>query len=205
VIHAAAIKDLPASEYNPSEAMLTNVQGTQNVIDACIQCKVKKSILISTDKAVNPINTYGCSKAMAERLWIQANKYAACEEIAFSVCRYGNVIGSAGSIVPVWKKLIEHGAKELPVTHKDMTRFWYPMKDAIQLIIDSLKKMNGGETFIPRIPSIRIVDLAKAFGLPYRVTGIRPGEKLHEELDQGYNSRDNKYLTVEEIKESIGL
>jgi len=205
VVHAAAIKDLSSCEYNPSECMLTNVIGTQNVIDACIERRVKKSILISTDKCVSPINAYGTSKAMAEKLWIQGNKYAASESMAFSVCRYGNVIGSAGSVLPVWKKLIENGAKELPVTDERCTRFWFPMQDAIDLVLDSLENMKGGEIYIPHIPSIRIIDLATAFGLPYKVVGIRPGEKLHEELDQGYSSDKNEFLTVEQIRETINM
>ncbi len=205
VLHCAAIKDLPTCEYNPSEAMLTNVTGTQNVIDACIECKVSKSILISTDKACNPINTYGTSKAMAEKLWINANATAADDNIRFSVCRYGNVVGSAGSVVPIFKKLIAEGAEYLPITDERMTRFWYPMESAISFVIDSLEKMQGGEIFIPRIPSIRIVDLAAAFGMPYRVVGIRPGEKIHEQLEPGYDSGSNPwFLTVEQIKETIG-
>lgn len=204
VVHAAAIKDLPTCEYNPSEAMLTNVTGSQNVIDACIECGVSKSILISTDKAVNPINTYGTSKALAEKLWVNANKYSADDNIKFSVCRYGNVVGSAGSIVPVWQKLIAQGAQELPVTDERMTRFWMPMETAVKFVSDSIEFMQGGEIFVPKMPSIRIVDLCEAFGMPYNVVGIREGEKLHEELEQGYNSGENEFLTVEEIKKTIG-
>lgn len=204
VVHAAAIKDLESCEYNPSEALQTNIQGTQNVVDACIECKVGKSILISTDKAVNPCNTYGTSKAMAERLWLNANKTAADDNIRFSVCRYGNVVGSAGSIVPVWKKLIGQGAEYLPVTHPEMTRFWFPITDAVRFVIDSLDNMQGGELYIPRLPSIRIIDLATAFGMPYKVVGIRLGEKIHEQLDFDYDSGSNPhFLTVDEIRETI--
>lgn len=205
VIHAAAIKDLESCEYNVSEAMLTNVYGTQNVIDACIEKKVQKCLFISTDKAVNPINVYGTSKAMAEKLWIGANKYAANDDIRFSICRYGNVWGSNGSIGPVWKKLIEQGATELPVTHPDMTRFHFLMSDVMRFVEDSLEKMQGGEIYIPRLPSIRIVDLATAFGLPYKIVGIRQGEKIHEMMDEGYDSGTNPwFLTVDEIKQTIG-
>lgn len=205
VIHAAAIKDLESCEYNPSEAMLTNITGTQNVIDACIECKVNKALFISTDKAVNPINTYGCSKAMAERLWLNANKYAASDDIRFSVCRYGNVAGSSGSVIPVWRKLIEQGATELPVTHPDMTRFHFLMKDVVSFVEDSLSKMKGGELFIPRLPSIRIIDLATAFGMPYKIVGIRSGEKVHEEMEPGYDSGTNPWvLSVDEIKQTLG-
>lgn len=211
VIHAAAIKDLPTCEYNPSEAMLTNVTGTQNVIDAAIECKVSKSVLISTDKACNPVNTYGTSKAMAEKLWINANYYAATDDIKLSVCRYGNVVGSSGSVLPVWQKLIAEGVTELPITDERMTRFWFPMQQAIDFVVDSLDKMQGGEIFIPEIPSIRITDLAEALGTPYKVVGVRPGEKIHETmgtyledgtlLDSGNNPN---FLTVAEIRETIG-
>jgi len=205
VIHAAAIKSLDACEKEPEEALKTNVIGTQNVISAALNQGVKKILFISTDKAVNPINTYGTCKAMAEKLIINANNYIGWKNIKFSVVRYGNVVGSSNSVVPIWKKLIEHGATELPITDENMTRFWYPMAEACKFVIDSLNKMQGGETFIPKIKSVRITDLAAAFGMPYKVIGIRKGEKLHEELDQGYNSRDNEYLTVDEIKETIGM
>jgi len=205
VVHAAAIKDLESCEYNPSEALQTNTQGTQNVVDACIERKVGKCILISTDKAVNPCNTYGTSKAMAEKLWINANKYSADDAIRFSVCRYGNVVGSAGSVVPCWRKMIEQGAEYLPITDERMTRFWFPMSEAVQFVADSLERMQGGELFIPRLPSIRIIDLCAAFGMPYKVVGIRPGEKIDEELEPGYSSGTNPwFLTVEQIRETIG-
>jgi UDP-N-acetylglucosamine 4,6-dehydratase len=203
VIHAAAIKSLEACENEPEEALKTNVIGTRNVINAALDSGVRKTLLISTDKAVNPINTYGTCKAMAEKLIINANNYVGWKNVKFSVVRYGNVVGSSNSVVPVWKKLIEQGADYLPVTDENMTRFWYPMKDACKFVIDSLERMQGREIFIPKIKSIKITDLAAAFGKPYKVIGIRKGEKLHEELDQGYNSRDNEYLTVEEIRETI--
>lgn len=205
VIHAAAIKDLESCEYNPTECMLTNVVGTSNVIDACIENKVGKCLFISTDKAVNPCNTYGTSKAMAERLWLNANSTAADDDIKFSICRYGNVWNSNGSIGPVWRNLIEQGSTELPITHPDMTRFHFLMQDVMKFVEDSLNKMQGEELFIPRLPSIRIVDLAEAFGLPYKIIGIRPGEKIHEEMEPGYSSGTNEwFLTVEEIKQTIG-
>ena len=192
VIHAAALKDLPTCEYNPQEALATNVQGTQNVIDACIDCGVSKSLLISTDKAVAPCNTYGATKAMAERLWLNANKTAASDKIVFSICRYGNVWGSSGSVFPVWCKMIEQGAEWLPVTDEKMTRFHFLMPDVMRFVEDSIERMQGGELFIPRLPSIRIVDLAEAMGMPYKVVGIRPGEKIHEKMDlDGCDSGSN--------------
>lgn len=204
VIHAAAIKCLDACEYNPSEALQTNVQGTQNVIDACIEQKVNKCLFISTDKAVAPANTYGATKALAERLWLNANSTAADDNICFSVCRYGNVAGSSGSVIPVWKKLIEQGVEYLPVTDERMTRFHFMMSDVMCFVEDSLGKMQGGELYIPRLPSIRITDLAEAMGKPYEVVGIRPGEKIHEEMEPGYDSGSNPWvLTVDEIRETI--
>lgn len=204
VIHAAAIKDLESCEYNPTECMLTNVVGTSNVIDACIENKVNKCLFISTDKAVNPCNTYGKSKSLAESLWLNANKYAADDDIRFSICRYGNVWNSNGSIGPVWRKMIADGIKELPITHEDCTRFHFLMPDVMRFVTDSLEKMQGGELFIPRLPSIRIVDLAAAFGMPYKVVGLRQGEKIAEEMEPGYNSGTNPWmLSVDEIKETI--
>jgi UDP-N-acetylglucosamine 4,6-dehydratase len=204
VVHTAAIKDLPSCEYNPDETMKTNVQGTQNVIDACIERKVNKCLFISTDKAVNPINTYGTSKAMAEKLWINANKYAANDDIRFSVCRYGNVWKSNGSILPCWLKLIESGAKSLPVTDERMTRFHFMMNEVMTFVDDSIEKMQGGEIFIPDLPSIRVIDIAKALNMPYEIVGIRENEKLHEEIEAGKTSDKNaRFLTVEEIRQII--
>jgi len=205
VVHAAAMKRIDICGGEPGETYKTNVFGTMNVVDASINRGVKRTLLISTDKAVNPINTYGVSKAAAERYVLDANIYRGSKDIRFSVVRYGNVIGSNGSIVPKWKKLIEEGATELPITDERMTRFWYKMSDSVQFVTDALKKMKGGEVFIPKIPSIRITDLAAAFRLPYKVVGIRPGEKLHEELDQGYSSDNNEFMTVEQIRETINM
>jgi UDP-N-acetylglucosamine 4,6-dehydratase len=204
VIHAAAIKCIMTCEKDPEEALKTNVLGTQNVIRAALNREVNKTLLISTDKACEPINLYGESKAMAEKLVVNANNYRGSKNVRFSVVRYGNVIGSNGSVVPKWKKLIAAGARELPVTDQKMTRFFYPLKDAIQFVVDSLIKMQGSEVYIPRIPSIRIVDLAAAFGLPYKIIGIRPGEKIHESLEPGYDSESNPdFLTVAQIRELI--
>lgn len=204
VLHCAAIKDLESCEYNPSEALATNVVGTQNIIDICIEQKVNKCLFISTDKACNAINTYGKTKALAESLWLGANKYAADDDIRFSVCRYGNVWGSNGSILPVFKKKITEGVEWLPITDERMTRFHFMMPDVCRFIEDSIIKMQGNELFIPRLPSIRIIDIAEAFNMPYKVIGIRQNEKIHEEMEPGYNSGDNDlFLTVEEIRQIL--
>jgi len=205
VIHAAAVKDIDACRYNPSEALATNVTGTQNVADACIECKVSKALFISSDKAVAPANFYGASKAMAEEIWLAYNNYAACDEIMFSVCRYGNVVGSNGSIIPLFKSLIEEGIKSLPVTDDRMTRYWFEIPDVMKFVDESLENMQGGEIFIPELPSVRITDICKAFGLPYHIVGIREGEKLHETMGQGTDSGNNPngFLTVEEIRATI--
>ena len=204
VIHAAAMKDLESCEYNPSEAMLTNVAGTQNVIDACIENNVERCLLISTDKAVKPINLYGITKSFAEKLWLGGNKYAATDNIKFSVCRYGNVVNSNGSIIPMWKKLIADGKTILPVTHSEMTRFWFEMEDVLKFVKSSIDKMQGGETFIPQLASVRIVDVAKAFEMPYEIIGIRENEKIHETMGQDFDSGTNPwFLTIDEIKKSI--
>jgi len=211
IIHAAALKDVEFCEWNPTECLQTNVIGTQNVIDVALEHEVNKCVLISTDKAVLPINTYGTSKKMAEKLCINANENSNSLS-KFSVCRYGNVIGSAGSVLPVFKKMIAEGIKVLPVTDVRMTRFWYPMKDAIEFVLSTIDNMKGGEMLIPKIPSIRITDLVKAFGMEYEVIGIREGEKLHEYMippdeitgKEGYSSGNNEhFLTIDEIKESI--
>lgn len=210
IIHAAAIKCIVACEKNATECLLTNVMGTQNVIDAikCSSTFQTKAILISTDKAVHPINTYGTSKKMAEKLWVNA----VTRLNSFAVCRYGNVIGSSGSVLQRYLSLIMDGVESLPVTDERMTRFWYPMQDAIKFVLDSLAKMKNNEVFIPKIPSIRIVDLVSALNMKYHIVGIRPGEKLHEYMippsdisnDPGYSSGNNEhFLTVFEIVKSI--
>ena len=204
VVHAAAIKDIDSCTYNPSECLLTNINGTQNVIDACIYNRVSKALLISTDKAVNPTNTYGKSKAMAEDIWINGSNYSA-GRTRFSVCRYGNVVGSAGSVVPRFKKMIADGADSLPLTNENMTRYFFPMDDAIRLVYESFQKMKGGELFIPKMKAARIVDLVEAFGKSYHLIGIRPGEKIHETLyaDEHETSETAEKFTVEELREMI--
>ena len=182
VVHAAALKQVPASEYNPMECIKTNVGGAQNVINAAIECGVKKVIALSTDKAANPINLYGATKLCSDKLFTAANALAGDRPTRFSVTRYGNVVGSRGSVVPFFKHLVENGAKELPITDERMTRFWLKLEDGVDFVLKNFERMKGGEIFIPKIPSMRVVDLAKAIApdLPIRIIGIRPGEKLHE-------------------------
>jgi len=182
VVHAAALKQVPAAEYNPMECIKTNIYGAQNVIDACIACGVEKAIALSTDKAANPINLYGATKLAADKLFAAANNIVGTGSTRFSVVRYGNVIGSRGSVVPFFKNLIAHGEKELPITDQRMTRFWLKLEDAVQFVLKNFQRMQGGEIFIPKIPSMRILDLAKAIApdAKIKIIGIRPGEKLHE-------------------------
>ncbi len=180
VVHAAALKIVPIAEYNPTECIATNVTGTENVVKAALRSGVARALLLSTDKAVNPINLYGSTKLAAEKTFCASNNLAA-GRCAFSVVRYGNVVGSRGSVVPLFKKLAAEG-KPLPITDPAMTRFWITMEQAIDLVHKTLWQMEGGEIVIPKIPSMKIIDLAKLIAprLGYEIVGIRPGEKLHE-------------------------
>jgi len=182
VVHAAALKHVPAAEYNPTEFIRTNVNGAENVIAAAIANGVKGVIALSTDKAASPINLYGATKLLSDKLFVAANNIAGDQATRFAVVRYGNVAGSRGSIVPFFNKLIAGGAKELPITDPRMTRFWITLDHGVDFVIQSFARMHGGEVFVPKIPSIRIVDLAQAMSaeLPHKHVGIRPGEKLHE-------------------------
>jgi UDP-N-acetylglucosamine 4,6-dehydratase (inverting) len=183
VVHAAALKQVPALEYNPFEAVKTNIIGADNIVDAAIDKGVKKVIALSTDKAVNPINLYGATKLVAEKIFTAANAYSG-GRARFSSVRYGNVIGSRGSVIPLFMKLKQAGIKEFTITDEQMTRFWIMFEQAVDLVITALKESEGGEVFIPSIPSMKITDLAKAIepDCTFRFTGIRPGEKLHENL-----------------------
>ena len=182
VIHAAALKQVPAAEYNPMECIKTNINGAQNVINAAIAAGVKKVIALSTDKAANPINLYGATKLASDKLFTAANNLVGDRETRFAVVRYGNVVGSRGSVVPFFKKLIAEGAMELPVIDPRMTRFWLRLEDGVELVLKGFQRMQGGEIFVPKIPSMRILDLVEAIapGVPTKIVGIRPGEKLHE-------------------------
>lgn len=191
VIHAAAMKQVPTCEYNPMEAVKTNIHGAQNVIDAALDKKVKKVVALSTDKAVNPINLYGGTKLVSDKLFIAANAYSGEKGTTFSVVRYGNVAGSRGSVIPIWKNIIEQGGKELGVTDLRMTRFWITLEQGVELVFKALEESKGGETYISKIPSFHIGDLAKAM-LPdctIKEIGIREGEKLHEVMVTKDDSR----------------
>lgn len=182
VIHAAAMKQVPACEYNPFEAIKTNINGAQNVIDAALNCNVKKTIALSTDKAVNPINLYGGTKLVSDKLFVSANSYSGSQGTIFSVVRYGNVSGSRGSIIPFYRELIENSVEELPITDTRMTRFWMTLDDAVNLVIKALDESKGGETYVFKNPSYKVIDIAEALnpGGRIKVVGIREGEKLHE-------------------------
>ena len=193
VIHAAALKQVPAAEYNPFEAVKTNIVGAENVINEAIDCGVTKVIALSTDKAVNPINLYGATKLCSDKLFVAGNSYTGKAKTFFGVVRYGNVVGSRGSVIPVFKKQRENGV--LTITDKRMTRFWITLKQGVSHVLHALEVMRGGEIFVPKIPSMNIVDLAKAVapGCRIKFTGIRPGEKIHETLIP----RDEARHTVE--------
>jgi UDP-N-acetylglucosamine 4,6-dehydratase len=182
VVHAAALKQVPAAEYNPFEAVKTNIYGAQNVIDAALDRGVSRVIALSTDKASSPINLYGATKLVSDKLFVNANAYAGSHETRFGVVRYGNVVGSRGSVVPLFRKLAATGV--IPITDDRMTRFWITLDQGVQFVIDMLERMHGGELFVPQIPSMRVVDLARAIApeAKLEITGIRPGEKLHEEM-----------------------
>lgn len=184
VIHAAALKHVGACEYNPFEAVKTNIHGAQNIIEAAIDRGVKRVIALSTDKAASPVNLYGATKLASDKLFVAGNSYVGNKETRFSVVRYGNVVGSRGSVVPFFKKLKESGATELPITDERMTRFWITLDQGVQFVIDNLQRMKGGEIFIPKIPSMKVVDLAEAIApeCKIKIVGIRPGEKLHEAM-----------------------
>ncbi|NUS74554.1 MAG: UDP-N-acetylglucosamine 4,6-dehydratase (inverting) [Corynebacteriales bacterium] len=191
VVHAAALKQVDTAEYNPEEFIKTNILGSQNVIDAAIDVGVRRVIALSTDKASSPINLYGATKLTADKLFIAGNHYAGGADTRFAVVRYGNVVNSRGSVLPFFKKLIDEGATTLPVTDPRMTRFWITLPQAVQFVLDSFERMHGGELYVPRIPSMRITDLAAAMApeAEIKIVGIRPGEKLHEEMISVEDSR----------------
>ena len=195
VIHAAAMKQVPAAEYNPMECIKTNVYGAENVIKAAITNEVDKVIALSTDKAANPINLYGSTKLASDKLFVAANNMVGKKKTRFAAVRYGNVVGSRGSVVPFFTKLIRNGATEIPITHKDMTRFMITLEQGVNFVLKNFERMQGGEIFVPKIPSMYMTELAKAMApdLPQKIIGIRPGEKLHEIMCPA----DDSHLTLE--------
>jgi len=195
VIHAAALKQVPAAEYNPMECIKTNIHGAENVIHAALANDVEKVIALSTDKAANPINLYGATKLASDKLFVAANNVAGGHRTRFSVVRYGNVIGSRGSVVPFFQKRIADGCDHLPITDARMTRFWITLQQGVDFVLKNFVRMHGGEVFVPKIPSVKVVDLAKAMapGMQHKIVGIRPGEKLHEVMCPA----DDSHLTLE--------
>jgi UDP-N-acetylglucosamine 4,6-dehydratase len=192
VVHAAALKHVPAAEYNPFECIRTNVHGAENVVTAALRQKVKRIVALSTDKACNPVNLYGASKLASDKIFVAANSLAGRQDTRFAVVRYGNVAGSRGSVVPFFNRLIAEGAKDLPITDERMTRFWITLRQGVAFVLSSLATMEGGELFVPKIASMKVTDLAKAIApaLPHRIVGIRPGEKLHEVMISEDDSRN---------------
>lgn len=195
VIHAAALKQIPAAEYNPMECIKTNINGAENVIHAAIENNIEHVIALSTDKAANPCNLYGATKLASDKLFIAANNMVGGGQTLFSVVRYGNVVGSRGSVVPFFKKLVSEGSEHLPVTDEEMTRFWITLQEGVDFVLTCFQRMYGGEIFVPKLPSVKIVDLATAISetLPIKIIGIRPGEKLHEIMCPA----DDSHLTLE--------
>ncbi|MDR5733106.1 UDP-N-acetylglucosamine 4,6-dehydratase (inverting) [Caballeronia sp. LZ025] len=195
VIHAAALKQVPAAEYNPMECIKTNIHGAENVIRAALANNVEKVIALSTDKAANPINLYGATKLASDKLFVAANNISGGHRTRFAVVRYGNVVGSRGSVVPFFKQLVTAGAAALPITHPDMTRFWITLQQGVDFVLTNFQRMHGGEIFVPKILSIRILDLARAIApeMDTKIVGIRPGEKLHEIMCPA----DDSHLTIE--------
>lgn len=195
VVHAAALKHVPIAEYNPMECIKTNIHGASNVIDAAMACNITKVVALSTDKAANPINLYGATKLASDKLFVAANNVVGAQDTRFAVVRYGNVVGSRGSVVPFFQKLVREGATEIPITDPRMTRFWITLQQGVDFVIKSFERMQGGEIFVPKIPSMKITDLATAIApnLPHRLVGIRPGEKLHEVMCPA----DDYHLTID--------
>lgn len=196
VVHAAALKHVTAAEYNPFECVRTNINGAENVVTAALRTRVKKVIALSTDKACNPVNLYGATKLASDKIFVAANSLAGSQPTRFAVVRYGNVVSSRGSVIPYFRKLIAEGADHLPITDERMTRFWITLPQGVAFVLSSLAMMRGAEIFVPKIPSTRITDLAKALApdLPVRIIGIRPGEKLHEVMISEDDSRSTRDL-----------
>ena len=207
VVHAAALKQVPALEHNPFEAVRTNIIGAQNIVEAALERSVKKVVAISTDKAVNPVNLYGATKLVMEKIFVAANSYVRYRDISFSAVRYGNVVGSRGSVIPFFVELVKSGVRELPVTDVRMTRFWITLDEGVRLVYKAITESEGGEIFVPKIPSMKVMDLIRALpgNCTHRVIGIRPGEKVHETLigeDEGRHAVDlgDHYLVLPQFE-----
>lgn len=212
VVHAAALKHVPAAEYNPIECIATNVHGAENMVKACLRAKVKRLVALSTDKAVNPVNFYGASKLASDKIFVAANNLSGIDGTRFSVVRYGNVLGSRGSVVPLFRRLIDQGERELPITDTRMTRFWITLEQGVHFVLSCLETMTGGEIFIPKIASMKMIDLARAMAprLAHRIIGIRPGEKLHEVLVTEDDNRwtyelADRYIILSSTADPAGL
>src|SRR3546814_511492 len=210
VVHAAALKQVPAAEYNPFECIQTNVIGAENVVRAALNCGVKRVIALSTDKAASPVNLYGASKLASDKIFVAANNLSGSIGTRFSVVRYGNVLGSRGSVIPFFRKLIGEGSESLPITDAEMTRFWITIQQGVDFVLSCLSLMKGGEIFVPKIPSMKITDLARymAPDLPQRIVGIRPGEKIHETLITEDDARStyelaDRYMILPEFWERM--
>jgi len=210
VVHAAALKQVPAAEYNPFECIQTNVIGAENVVRASLECGVKRVIALSTDKAASPVNLYGASKLASDKIFVAANNLSGSIGTRFSVVRYGNVLGSRGSVIPFFRKLIAEGSDSLPITDAEMTRFWITLQQGVDFVLSCLSLMKGGEIFVPKIPSMKITELASymAPDLPQRVVGIRPGEKIHETLITEDDARStwelsDRYMILPEFWERM--
>ena len=203
VIHAAAMKQVPIAEYNPFECINTNVVGAENLVNAALRRNVSRVIALSTDKAANPVNLYGASKLAADKIFVAANNLAGKDGTSFSVVRYGNVAGSRGSVMPFFKRLADENAEFIPITDERMTRFWITLQQGVNFVLSSLAMMRGGEIFVPKIPSMKTIDLAQTIApeIPHKIVGVRPGEKLHEVMVPGDDSRmtvelDDRYLIL---------
>ena len=210
VVHAAALKQVPAAEYNPFECIQTNVIGAENVVRASLSCGVKRVIALSTDKAASPVNLYGASKLASDKIFVAANNLSGSIGTKFSVVRYGNVLGSRGSVIPFFRRLIDEGCDSLPITDEEMTRFWITLQQGVDFVLSCLALTKGGEIFVPKIPSMKITDLATfvAPDLPQRVVGIRPGEKIHETLITEDDARStyelaDRYMILPEFWERM--
>lgn len=202
VVHAAALKRIEVVQYNVLEAVATNVLGTENVVKACIDAGVNRAVLLSTDKACDPCTAYGYSKALAESIFLSAHHYAGANGTKFVACRYGNVAGSTGSVIPLWRRILEQQSW-VPVTHPEMTRFWMTRDEAVQLVLSAVQEGQPGELMIPKLPAYRVPDLAEAMGAEIRITGMRGIEKLHEVMQTGESSEHARRMSVDEIKEGL--